>query len=136
MGRKRTPGLYKRGECWHINKKVYGRRLYESTGAGDLEEAERYLARRLDELRQAVVYGVRPKRTFREAAIKFLQENQHKASISSDAGRLKVLDGYIGSFLLDTIHRGTLQAFIEGRQKEGIKMRTYKPWFKGGSSYS
>lgn len=124
MGRKRTPGLYKRGECWHIDKKVYGRRLCESTGAGDLEEAERYLARRLDELRQAVVYGVRPKRTFREAAIKFLQENQHKASISSDAGRLKVLDGYIGSFLLDTIHMGTLQAFIEGRQKEGIKMRT------------
>jgi len=124
MGRKRTPGLYKRGDSWHIDKKVFGRRLCESTGANELEEAEKYLARRLEEVRQAAVYGVRPKRTFREAATKFLMENQHKRSIRSDAGRLKVLVEYIGDLTLESIHMGSLQPFIEGRRQTGVKTRT------------
>ncbi len=43
---KRTPGLYKRGNVWWIDKRIkdYGR-LAESTGSGDLIEAERYLVR-------------------------------------------------------------------------------------------
>lgn len=124
MGRKKTPGLYKRGETWHIDKQVFGRRLCESTGADTLEEAEKYLARRLEEVRQATVYGVRPRRIFREAATKYLLENQHKASIYSDVGRLKVLDQYIGELALDTIHMGALEQFIAGRRKEGVKTRT------------
>ena len=70
------------------------------------------------------MFGVRPKRTFMEAAIKFLEENQHKRSIDSDAGRLRVLVKYIGKKSLDSIHIGTIQPFIEGRRKERIKTRT------------
>ncbi len=124
MGRKRTPGLYKRRGTWHIDKKVFGRRLCESTGTSELEEAEKYLVRRLEEVRQAVVYGVRPKRSFKEAATKFLIENQHKRSIRSDVGRLKVLVEYIGTMSLASIHMGSLQAFIEGRRRNKIKTRT------------
>jgi integrase len=124
MGRKRTPGLYKRGDTWHIDKKVFGRRLCESTGTDSLEEAEHYVARRLEELRQTIVYGVRPKRLFREAATKYLLEHQYKASISSDAYRLKTLDVYIGDTSLDLIHMGTLQSFITARREEGVKSRT------------
>jgi integrase len=124
MGRKRTPGLYKRGDIWQIDKKVFGRRLCESTGASDLEEAEKYLARRLEEVRQASVYGVRPKRTFKEAAIKFLMENQHKRSLCSDASQLKGLMPHIGDMCLGSIHMGSLQPFIESRRKDGVSMRT------------
>jgi hypothetical protein len=104
MGRKKSPGLFKRGEYWHIDKAVFGCRIRESTGTGNLEEAEKYLAKRIEEVRQASVFGVRPKRTFMEAAIKFLDENQHKRSIDSDAGRLRVLVQYIGKMPLDSIH--------------------------------
>jgi integrase len=124
MGRKRTPGLYKRKEFWHIDKQIFGSRICESTGTAELEEAERYLARRLEELRQASIYGVRPKRIFRQAATKFLLENQHKASIHDDAGHLKVLDKYIGDLPLEAVHIGSLQPFIAGRQQDGVKMRT------------
>lgn len=124
MGRKRTPGLQKRGEFWVIDKKVFGRRLCESTGASDLEEAEKYLARRLEEVRLAAVYGVRPKRSFMEAATRFLMENQHKRSLDSDAGRLRELVKYIGDMSLESIHMGTLQAFIEGRRRDNVKTRT------------
>ena len=67
MGRKKTPGLFKRGEFWHIDKQIYGNRFRESTGSESLEEAERYLARRVEQVRQATVYGVRPKRIFSDA---------------------------------------------------------------------
>ena len=64
------------------------------------------------------------KRTFMEAAIKFLDENQHKRSIDSDAGRLRVLVQYIGKMPLDAIHMGVLQPFIDGRRKDQVKSRT------------
>ncbi|MCW8386840.1 MULTISPECIES: tyrosine-type recombinase/integrase [Legionellaceae] len=124
MGRKRTPGLQKRGSVWCIDKKVFGRRLCESTGTDNLEEAEKYLARRLEEIRLATVYGVRPKRTFKEAATKFLMENQHKRSISDDAGRLRELVKYIGDMPIEAIHIGSLQSFIEGRRKDEVSTRT------------
>lgn len=124
MGRKRTPGLYKKGSNWQIDKTIFGYRLCESTGTSDLEEAEKYLAKRMDEIRQASVYGVRPKRSFKEAAIKFLMENQHKRSLDADAGRLRELVKYIGDLSLEAIHIGALQPFIEGRRKDKVSTRT------------
>lgn len=120
---KRTPGLIKRNGLWHIDKQVRGRRLCESTGTGDLQEAERYLIRRLEETRQAEVYGVRPKRSFRQAATKHLNEAT-KSSIGEDAKWLRRLDAFIGDTPIDGIHLGTLAPFIEARRHEGVKTRT------------
>ncbi len=124
MGRKRTPGLFKRGEYWQIDKTVFRRRICESTRTRELEEAEKYLAKRLEEIRQASIYGVRPKRTFQEAAIKFLLENQHKRSLCNDATHLRLLVKYIGDMTLESIHIGTLQTFMNARRQDGVKMRT------------
>jgi len=120
---KRTPGLIKRNGLWHIDKQVRGRRFCESTGTSDLREAERYLARRLEETRQAEVYGVRPDRTFRQAATKHLNES-FKSSIKDDASWLKKLDQFIGDLPLESVHMGTLAPFIEARRNEGVKTRT------------
>ena len=75
-------------------------------------------------MRQAKVFGVRPSRIFREAAIKYLKESQHKASIKDDANHLKLLDPFIGELALEQIHMGNLQAFIQIRKAEGIKTKT------------
>ncbi|MDP2902480.1 MAG: tyrosine-type recombinase/integrase [Methylovulum sp.] len=77
----------------------------------------------VEEHRQATVYGVRPTRIFREAATKHLMESQ-KSSLKDDALHLKILDAYIGDVSLDLVHMGTLQGFIQARQKEGVKNRT------------
>jgi integrase len=124
MGRKISPGLVKRGKTWHVEKRILGQRLRESTGTESLSEAERYLNRRIEEIREAAIYGIRPKRNFRQAATKFLMENQHKRSIQDDAGRLKVLVDYIGDLPLETIHMGAMQKFVEARRQSGIKTRT------------
>jgi len=124
MGRKQTPGLYKRGEIWHIEKQVLGHRLRESTGAKSLQEAEQYLVRRIEDIRQAKIYGVRPKRSFKEAAVRFLTENQHKASINTDAILLKSICPFIGTLSLDQVHIGTLQDFIKAKQDANLKTKS------------
>jgi hypothetical protein len=71
-----------------------------------LEEAERCLAKYMEGARQALIYGVRPARTFEQAAAKFVLENQHKRSLSSDIGRLKLLMIWIGEVRIDKLHIG------------------------------
>jgi integrase len=119
MGRKRVPGLIWRGGVWHVDKRICGRRVCQSTGAADIQEAERFLARLMEQTRQAQVYGVRPSRTFEQAAAKFVLENQHKRSIGDDVIQLKLLMPSIGSVPLDRLHIGTLQPWIASRRAAG-----------------
>ncbi|HAU3761244.1 TPA: site-specific integrase [Legionella pneumophila] len=51
-------------------------------------------------------------------------ENQHKRSISDDAGRLREVVKYIGDLPIEAIHIGSLQSFIEGRRKDEVSTRT------------
>ncbi|MCH7820964.1 MAG: tyrosine-type recombinase/integrase [Proteobacteria bacterium] len=124
MGRKRTPGLVRRQGLWHIDKRIGGRRVCQSTGTAKLEEAELFLARQIEESRQAQVYGVRPARSFELAAVKFVRENQHKRTIRNDIAQLKRLMPWIGSLPLKRIHIGVLQSWIEHRRKEGVATGT------------
>ena len=72
---------------WQIDKgiKGYGR-LRESTGTRDYTEAERYALRRIDELKEAALYGVRPQRSFRQAATKYLLDETKKTHCAGCAG--------------------------------------------------
>ena len=78
----------------------------------------------IEEIRQASVYGVRPSRMFREAAIKFLTENGHLASIDRYARAIKKLDPFIGHLPLNAVHMGSLQIFMDTERKLGNKNRT------------
>ena len=124
MGRKRTPGLYKRNEVWHIDKHIGGRRVCRSTGAAKLDEAECFVARLAEQTRQAQIYGVRPVRSFEQAAAKFVLDNRQKRSLRSDIGRLKLLMPWIGHVPLEKLHRGMLQPWIEHRCRDGVSVGT------------
>ena len=117
MGRKRIPGLTRRGGIWHIDKHVLGQRVCQSTGTPELEEAELTLARVMEDVRQALIFGVRPARTFEQAAAKFLLENQHKRSLRDDVSRLKGLMPWIGDVCIDKLHMGVLQPWIVDRRR-------------------
>jgi integrase len=123
MGQKVPPGLVKRGDIWHIKKTICGRRVQESTGTSNLAEAERFLTHRVEEIRNAQVYGIRPTRTFKEAAAKYLNEAT-KVTIREDADHIRLLEPFIGDLPLESVHMGTLQPFIEHRKKQKVKNRT------------
>jgi integrase len=134
MARKTITGLSQRKGIWHIDKKINGERLYESTGTGDREEAERYLIHRLEKLRQQKIYGVRQVRIWREAATRFLLEFRDQPSIKLSAQYLKQLDPYIGELPLTHIDDHALAPFIrdkllggelpDGTVKKGVSNRT------------
>ena len=118
---KKTPGLYKRHGIWHIDKQIKGvGRICESTGARSLQEAERYLVHRLEELRRASVYGIRPTRTLLEAATKYLEENQDNRAIRREADALRLVLNHVDPHTpLEKVHDGTFDAFRKARRKAG-----------------
>lgn len=124
MGSKRTSGLTRRGGVWHIDKWHLGVRIRGSTFASEVAKAEAELARRMEEIRAAQLHGVRPDRTFRVAATKYLKEHPHKRTIGDDADRLEQLDPFIGALTLKQVHMGSLQPFVEKRRSDGVKTRT------------
>jgi integrase len=98
----------------------------ESCGTCDLDEAERYLAHRLDEIRQAMVYGVRPTRTFQQAAIKYLNDNQRKKCIERYVAAFNRLMPHVGHLRLDRIHNGTLADYRQARRTDGVAAGTIR----------
>jgi integrase len=123
MGRKHT-GLRNRNGTWHIEKRILGVQVHESCKTTVLKEAQLYLARKVEEVRKAKQYGIRPRRTFREAATKYLEEHQHKRSIADDAMHLAQLDPYIGHVDLANVHDGTLAVFVRARRGAGIRSKS------------
>jgi len=124
MGNQKTSGLTKRGGIWHIDKQFRGVRIRESASTSNLTEAVALLAKRIEAIRKTLIYGIRPERTFRAAATKYLQENQHKRSISDDACHLAILDPFIGDLYLSGVYMEKLQPFIDKRRKDGVKAKT------------
>jgi len=121
---KATPGLKKRGKYYHIDKTVAGVSIRESTGETELEDAERYLAKRIKEIRNIIVYGDKIERTFDAAAARYVEEYGHKRSIDRDIISLKTVMPFIGNMELKMIHSGSLDGFIKARKSAGITAGT------------
>ena len=124
MSNARKSGLTKRGEIWHLDKQFRGFRIRESTGSKSVTEAVALLAHRIEGVRLAQLYGVRPKRTFLQAAQKYLAENQQKRTIGDDEYHLSILGPFIDDEYLSRIYMQTLQPFIQSRRKDGVKTQT------------
>ena len=121
---KRTPGLRKKGEIWHIEKVIAGQLIRCSTGEAELEQAERYLAQLIENRRKEKVYGERLDRTFDEAAARYIDEYGHKRSIGRSIQALKIVMPYIGNVPLLKIHSGVLDGYIKDRKQSGISAGT------------
>lgn len=119
---RRTPGLYRRGKAgvWYIQKRVRvgnGRtiQLQETTGTSSLVEAERYLARRIEQVRAEYVFGERPTVTLVQAAARYLDENQQLRSIERSAYALARILPELGHLSLEGIHDGTVRPYVRKR---------------------
>jgi len=127
MGRRKSPGLKKRDRISWIDKQIKGYgRVAESCGTCDLVGAERYLAHRLEAIRQAMVHGIRPTRTFRQAAIKYLNDDQHKKNLERYLAAFNRLMPHIGHMRLDRIHNDTLADYRQARRADGVTAGTIR----------
>ena len=124
MGNQRTRGLTERGGLWHIDKLFRGARICESTGTSNLAQAEKYLAKRIAQLRETMALGASRVHSFRAAATKYLSEHQHKRSLERDARALASLEPFIGALPLKRVHHETLQPYVRAQLERGISPGT------------
>jgi integrase len=78
------------------------------------------MEQRTREIREALVYGVRRKGTFREAATKYLTDYAHKPSIGRSALALKDMDPFIGDKRLESVHGESFKPYIEARRTRAL----------------
>jgi integrase len=121
---KRTPGLRKKGEIWHIEKVIAGQLIRCSTGEKELEQAERYLAQLIEQQRKVKIYGERIEKTFNEASAHYIEEYSNKKSLECDIFGLKAVMPYIGNLVLKNIHSGSFDEFIKSRKAKGLSAGT------------
>ena len=120
---KATPGLRCRKGIWHIQKTVYGRKLCESTGCHRLEDAERYLQKRIDEIRRTFVFGERIGHTLDEAAGRYLIEHRDDRGIQRQAFALKPLVEWFGEIDLSDIRAELFDSYMEARNVSGATLK-------------
>jgi integrase len=127
---KKTPGLRKRGQIWHIEKTVCGIKLCESAGTDDLKEAERYLSHRIKQIRDHVLYGERQAHNLDEACARYLLDNQQRRGIVRQAFALKPLVEWFGEIELSRVRAELFDDYIQhARQKRKVKATTLRREF-------
>lgn len=93
MGQKTITGLTLKDGIWHIDKVVRGfGRIRGSTGTSVRAEAEQILLARVVEAQVAQTARPDHRRTFRDAATRYLKEYAQQPSIWHTAIYLKQLD--------------------------------------------
>ena len=116
MAKTRTSGITTGAGNKIVDKWVDGERIAENLGKVTQEQAEAWLADRIQRVRLAKERGSRPRVTFREACVRYLRDNREKlASIDAVAFHVDLLDPWIGELGIDDIHDETLRPFKEDR---------------------
>ena len=128
MGRTRTSGIATDANGNKIvNKQVYGKTVYARLGAVSQEEAEAWLAGRIERIKQERQGGTRPRVTFREAAARYLGDCIGKVDTADlIAFHIELLDPWIGDLGVDEVYDETLQPFKDDRLKPTVT-KTGKP---------
>ena len=90
------------------------------THTSDLKEAERYLAHRLEQIREVRVYGARPRVTFEAAAERYVTEYAHLVSMRTIIMELKRAMPYIGHLLVEEIYDDSLLQFKSDALERGL----------------
>jgi integrase len=122
MGRKQS-GIYQdENKRWCVDKVYKGTRLRERFQT--FEDAESWLIRQLELLRQVSFFGARRERSFSEAAAKYLIDHEAKVSLQTDIYMLESIMPFIGHLSLDKIHDATLAPYISKRLADGRSHKT------------
>lgn len=116
--------LYKRGNIWWIIISHHGKRVQQSTGTADKVAAQRLHDKIKSDLWSNKYLDEKPRRTWMEAVMRWIEESQHKRSLSDDKAHLKWADPHLKKFTLDQITRDLIDNLAEKKLKEGVKAAT------------
>lgn len=115
--------LYKRKDSsfWWIKICHRGRTIQQSTGTKDKIRAQEYHDKLKAQLWEHDRLGIKPKRTWKEAVIRWLLETSDKTTHKEDKSKLTWLDTYLGELYLDEINRDEVDNIRAIKLKEASK---------------
>ncbi len=112
----------KGSSLWWYDITIGGRRIRESTGTADRKKAQEYHDRLKVQGWEQQRLGTKPRYTWREAVVRYLQESECKASIENDRHALRWLDPYLGDKTLDQIDKATVEYITAERLKPYVRI--------------
>lgn len=112
-------GVFKRGDVWWIDYTTpSGRRIRESSGIKDRDKALELHDRMRVRAWDAERLGVKPERSWKEAAVRWVKETSHKRSHQKDVDKLRWLDPFLGNLMLHQVTRDVVDRIAERKAKE------------------
>ena len=123
----RETGIYRRPDSryWWINTVLpNGEQLRGSTKTEVREEAEALLAKLKHEAYLSTYLGVKPKRSWPEAVVRYLTVKANLRSIEDVRRICRKLDPYLGQLMLDQITGDVIWDVVQGELKKGNKPAT------------
>jgi hypothetical protein len=102
--------LYKRNDSprWWVKISHGGTTIRRSTGTEDKAQAQEYHDKLKVSLWEQQRLGVKPRRAWKEAAVRWLAETEEKATHQRDIEKLRWLDPFLGTLMLDEITRDVI----------------------------
>lgn len=115
--------LYPRKDSphWWVKFRVNGETVQKSSGTEDRLKAQEYHDRLKASIWEQARLGVKARRSWPEAVMRWLLETSDKRTHREDVVKLKWLDPYLGHCQLDEITLEVIDQIREARLKEGAK---------------
>lgn len=116
--------LYKRGSIYWVSfTDPSGKQIRRSSGTTDRAQAQQFFDKLKYESWQQAKLGEKKRRTWDEAALKWLEEKQTKKSIVSDISMIRYLTAFLRGRYLDEITRGEIMGIAERKKAESSPSR-------------
>ncbi|MBL6749449.1 MAG: site-specific integrase [Nevskia sp.] len=118
--------LYKRKDSpyWWVKLSHNGRTLQRTSGTSDRRKAKEYHDRLKAELWDQERLGVKPRRAWEEAVLRWNDEKAHKASIGDDLMHFRWLRPHLAGRSLSDIDRDLIDQLVKARRAEGVSNAT------------
>lgn len=111
--------LYQRNNTWWIRfTTASGKRVRQSAQTTDKVKAQELHDTLKAEYWRIEKLGEKPRRTWQEAVVRWLQEKEHKKDIEKDKAKLAWLDSYLGHLTLDQINRDLVDQIGQDKKAE------------------
>jgi integrase len=113
--------LFKRGGIWWLRFTAPdGREIRQTTRTADKRQAQELHDRRKAELWRQIQLGERPRRTWQDAVVRWLEEHQDRKKLAEVKAIFRQIDPILGPLALDQITPDTL-AMVTAYLRPGLK---------------
>lgn len=118
--------LFKRKDssCWWVKITLDGRTVQRSTGTNDKIQAQEFHDRLKTQMWEQNRLGVKSRRSWKEAVVRWLEETSEKATHHEDKRKLIWLDTYLGELMLDDVTLDVIDNIKAAKLKEAAKSTT------------